>query len=235
MKDTTLIDAAAVTAWRISGTTGASASALVDQILTETSDGSYPRDADDFGRCERAMDMIPGLRARLPLMAGVNAYWALLVAEWDSIRSAPDRDVAIKAIIRPIETADPGVMRISDTMTMRIGGQVTFADEQFNTIAEAARKGRPPMKEDEDFRKHNQQAYSVAADELRAFIERAEQLAAEKADIADDLKEVFAEAKGRGYDIKVMKMVMALRKRDRDDVAEEEAILEMYKSALRMG
>lgn len=77
-------------------------------------------------------------------------------------------------------------------------------------------------------------AYNVTAQELRAFIERAEQLEAEKKDIAEQEKELFAEAKGRGYDTKVMKKVIALRKRKPDDIAEEEAVLEMYKAALGM-
>lgn len=79
------------------------------------------------------------------------------------------------------------------------------------------------------------QSYSVAADELRQFIEQFEQLEAEKKDITERQKEVMAEAKARGYDTKVMKKIVALRKRDRDDIAEEEAILEMYKQALGMG
>ena len=76
--------------------------------------------------------------------------------------------------------------------------------------------------------------YSVTADELRQFIERAEQLASEKRDIAEQEKEVFAEAKGRGYDTRVLRKVIALRKRKPDDIAEEEAVLEMYKTALGM-
>jgi uncharacterized protein (UPF0335 family) len=76
--------------------------------------------------------------------------------------------------------------------------------------------------------------YGVTADELRQFIERAETLAAEKRDIAEQEKELFAEAKGRGYDTKVMRKVIALRKRKPDDIAEEEAVLEMYKAALGM-
>ena len=56
----------------------------------------------------------------------------------------------------------------------------------------------------------------------------------EKKDLADQQKEVMAEAKARGYDTKVMRKVIALRKRDSDDIAEEEAILEMYKEALGM-
>jgi uncharacterized protein (UPF0335 family) len=76
--------------------------------------------------------------------------------------------------------------------------------------------------------------YSVTADELRQFIERAEQLAAEKRDISEQEKELFAEAKGRGYDTKVMRKVIALRKRKPDEIAEEEAIMDMYKAALGM-
>ncbi|SNS54541.1 DUF2312 domain-containing protein [Tropicimonas sediminicola] len=76
--------------------------------------------------------------------------------------------------------------------------------------------------------------YKVAAGELRQFIERFERLEAEKKDIAEQQKEVMAEAKARGYDTKVIRKVIALRKREPDDIAEEEAVLEMYKAALGM-
>ena len=76
--------------------------------------------------------------------------------------------------------------------------------------------------------------YNVTADELRQFIERYEQLEAEKKDITEQQKEVMAEAKGRGSDTKVLKKIIALRKRKADDIAEEEAILELYKQALGM-
>jgi uncharacterized protein (UPF0335 family) len=74
---------------------------------------------------------------------------------------------------------------------------------------------------------------AVTGEELRQFIERIERLSAEKQDIAETIKEVFAEAKGRGYDAAVLRKVIARRKRDRDDLAEEEAVLEMYETALR--
>jgi uncharacterized protein (UPF0335 family) len=74
----------------------------------------------------------------------------------------------------------------------------------------------------------------VAADELRQFIERYEQLESEKKDVSEQQKEVMAEAKGRGYDTKIIRKVIALRKRTPDDIAEEESILELYKSALGM-
>ena len=76
--------------------------------------------------------------------------------------------------------------------------------------------------------------YRVAADELRQFVERFEDLEVEKRNIADQQKEVMAEAKSRGYDTKIMRKLVVLRKRDLQDLAEEEAILSMYKSALGM-
>lgn len=76
--------------------------------------------------------------------------------------------------------------------------------------------------------------FNVAADELRQLIERAEQLDAEKRDVAEQIKELMAEAKGRGYDTKVMRKIIALRRRKPDDVAEEDAILDLYKTALGM-
>lgn len=76
--------------------------------------------------------------------------------------------------------------------------------------------------------------YRVTADELRQFIERYEHLEVEKKDIAEQQKEVMAEAKARGYDTAVMRKIIALRKRDPEDIAEEEAVLEMYAQALGM-
>lgn len=76
--------------------------------------------------------------------------------------------------------------------------------------------------------------YRVTADELRQFIERYERLEQEKKDIAEAQKEVMAEAKGRGYDTAALRKIIALRKRKADDIAEEEAVMEMYKEALGM-
>ena len=80
----------------------------------------------------------------------------------------------------------------------------------------------------------NDATYKVTANELRAFVERIERLEAEKKDISEQQKEVMDEAKGRGYDTKILRKIVALRKRDKDDIAEEEAVLEMYKEALGM-
>jgi len=77
-------------------------------------------------------------------------------------------------------------------------------------------------------------SYRVTAEELRQFVERFERLEIEKKDIADQQKEVLAEAKSRGYDTRIMRKIVLLRKRDLEDVAEEEAVLSMYKTALGM-
>ena len=70
--------------------------------------------------------------------------------------------------------------------------------------------------------------------ELRSFIERYETLAQEKTAIADQQKDVLAEAKGRGYDTAVLREIIKIRAMNPDDLAERDAVLEMYKSALGM-
>jgi uncharacterized protein (UPF0335 family) len=76
--------------------------------------------------------------------------------------------------------------------------------------------------------------YRVTADELRQFIERFERLEMERKDLLDQQKEVLAEAKSRGYDTRVIKKVMAIRRRDPQEVLEEDAVLDLYKEALGM-
>jgi uncharacterized protein (UPF0335 family) len=75
---------------------------------------------------------------------------------------------------------------------------------------------------------------SVAQDQLRAFIERIERMEEEKKAIADDIKEIYAEAKGNGFDIKVLRQVIRIRKLDHAERMEQEAILELYMTALGM-
>jgi uncharacterized protein (UPF0335 family) len=73
---------------------------------------------------------------------------------------------------------------------------------------------------------------TIAADQLRLFIERIERLEEEKKGIADDIRDVYSEAKSQGYDAKIMRQIVRLRKMTNDDRAEMEAVLETYKSAL---
>ena len=73
---------------------------------------------------------------------------------------------------------------------------------------------------------------TIAADELRLLIERIERLEEEKKAIADDVKDVYGEAKSRGYDTKTMRTIVRLRKMETNDRHEADALLETYKAAL---
>ncbi|SDQ17906.1 DUF2312 domain-containing protein [Pseudovibrio sp. Tun.PSC04-5.I4] len=77
-------------------------------------------------------------------------------------------------------------------------------------------------------------ADGVAADQLRAFIERVERLEEEKKVLSDDIKDVYAEAKGNGFDVKIMRKIVSLRKRKPHEREEEESILDLYLHALGM-
>jgi uncharacterized protein (UPF0335 family) len=73
---------------------------------------------------------------------------------------------------------------------------------------------------------------SVAASQLQSIIERVERLEEDKSQVAADIKEVYAEAKGNGFDTKTLRKIVALRKKDRDKAMEERAMLELYANAL---
>ena len=75
----------------------------------------------------------------------------------------------------------------------------------------------------------------VGAKRLRGFVERIERLEEEKAALMADIREVYAEAKGDGFDVKTLRQVVQLRKMDSDDRAEREALLDIYKRALGLG
>ena len=79
---------------------------------------------------------------------------------------------------------------------------------------------------------HSDVLNSTAQTQLKSIIERVERLEQEKAEIAEQIKEVFAEAKGNGFDVKVLRKIVRIRKQDRAKRMEEEAILDLYLSAL---
>ena len=79
-----------------------------------------------------------------------------------------------------------------------------------------------------------QTAHRFAKDQLKAFVERVERLEEEKKTIADDIRDVYAEAKGNGYDVRTLRVVVRLRKQDISERKEQEAILETYMHALGM-
>jgi uncharacterized protein (UPF0335 family) len=77
-------------------------------------------------------------------------------------------------------------------------------------------------------------AHRFAKDQLKAFVERIERLEEEKKAIADDIRDVYAEAKGNGFDVKALRSIIRLRKQDTDERREQETILETYMHALGM-
>lgn len=77
-------------------------------------------------------------------------------------------------------------------------------------------------------------ATRVAKDQLRSIIERVERLEEEKKTIGDDIRDVYAEAKGNGYDVKALRTIVRMRKQDANERAEQDAILETYQHALGM-
>lgn len=77
-------------------------------------------------------------------------------------------------------------------------------------------------------------SHRFAKDQLKAFVERIERLEEEKKALADDIREVYAEAKGNGYDVTALREIIKLRKQDKDERAEHEAVLDTYKNALGM-
>ncbi|MFG6083760.1 hypothetical protein ACEUZ9_005485 [Paracoccus litorisediminis] len=94
------IDLNALAIWALGRSTGASAKCIARHALGLPTDGSYPVDGGDFGRCEALMDAVPGMRERLVDMAGVNRQWAVLVASWEEIRTSPAQCTKIQSILR---------------------------------------------------------------------------------------------------------------------------------------
>ncbi len=80
----------------------------------------------------------------------------------------------------------------------------------------------------------NDDVQGVAAAQLKSIVERIERLEEEKQAIADDIKDVYGEAKGNGYDTKALRTIIRLRKQDASESEEQETILELYKNALGM-
>lgn len=75
---------------------------------------------------------------------------------------------------------------------------------------------------------------SVAAEQLKSFVDRIERLEEEKKTVSDDIKDVYAEAKGNGFDVKILRKLIAVRKQDREAREEMESMLQLYMSAIGM-
>ena len=93
---------------------------------------------------------------------------------------------------------------------------------------------RSSAAEKEDKGEKEKPATRFAKDQLKAFVERVERLEEEKRALSDDIRDVYAEAKGTGFDVKALRRIVSLRKQDTDQRREEAAVLEMYMNALGM-
>ncbi len=114
-------------------------------------------------------------------------------------------------------------------------GSTMFPDDpQRPEGGKATRKGKVPMRNTEADDKVTSDLHNVTADELRQFIERIEQLLSEKADIAEQVKDVYCEIKGRGFDTKAIRKIIVLRKKDPQERQEEQAQLDLYMAVLGM-
>lgn len=88
------------------------------------------------------------------------------------------------------------------------------------------------MKDDEDFRRHNQKAMEAAATELRQAVADYERLEGEKQDVARDQKDIFTVLKSKGYNVKAVRQIIRERRRDKGELEEEQAIVEQYRLLL---
>lgn len=118
------IDYEALAIWATGRGTGASSKAIARYLSGAKSDVSYPHDGGDWDRCERLLTEVPGIRECFRAnMASASKYWAALVPRWDEIAATPadKRTDLIRSITRPVEDADPRVIRLGDGMTARWG------------------------------------------------------------------------------------------------------------------
>ncbi len=118
-----MTDYKAIATWAVSQNVGSSSRCMARHMMGLECGGSYPSDGGDFDRCETLLDAVPAWRRRLSEMASVNRYWEALVLRWEEIRAAPrDRKYKImKAILNPVEDDDPGYIRVSPGLSMRVG------------------------------------------------------------------------------------------------------------------
>jgi uncharacterized protein (UPF0335 family) len=131
-------------------------------------------------------------------------------------RAPPRRDhLPLVAVVAPIAPPDAPTRRLT-----RVAGTA------MPPVPFSLRLNGPGMSTDNAGTEH------VNAAHLRAFIERIEKLEEEKKAIAEDIKEVYGEAKGTGFDVKILRKIVSIRKQDRDKRREEEEILDLYLSAL---
>ena len=155
-------------------------------------------------------------------------------AEWQA-KYQPEAPAAKKAAFEANRPKGPlSATAVAPSRTSALTVQPPFG-HRTATFAAPPSRGAMTTKAETDMADDiTETSQTVAAGQLRAFIERIERLEEEKKTIADDIKEVFAEMKGTGFDTKAVRAIIRLRKQDQAERQEEEAILDLYKAALGM-
>lgn len=143
--------------------------------------------------------------------------------------AAPEAPLAQTEFVEDVR--DPGPDPTADTADT---AATSAADRAAQTSADGAPRSAKPKTTAPPAGAKSNDAHGVAREQLRSFIERIENLEEEKKTIADDIKDVYGEAKGTGFDTKILRKVVAIRKQDADERAEQEAILDTYLHALGM-
>ena len=126
---------------------------------------------------------------------------------------------------------------VRDTIDAAIGKKAVAAAAKAVTTEASGRVASKSSSQTEAFSDRetgSERVHGIARDQLRSYIDRIERLEEEKKTVADDIKDIYGEAKGLGFDTKVLRKVIQIRKQDRDERLEQEAILDTYLQALGM-
>ena len=216
--------------WLKSKGTGASAQCIYDFFATGyVVFCSYPHDADDFGRCLKLLEVVPEWEARLSELSEIEGVhgevWAKLAEEWEVLKNirttAPDKvSEYMNSIIKPIEKRSDEVGVINKGCTVSVSK--SHQRDGDNSTPGVGHNSGP------------KDTGGIGGQRLLSFIERIERLEEEKAALMEDLKEVYAEAKGVGFDVKTIRKIVSLRKMDSEKRREANDLLDLYASAIGM-
>lgn len=220
--------------WTSRESFGSSARTMLNFLGMEiTMEPSYPHDSSDFGRCLKVLQDFPEWEARLPEMyklPGVaGEVWAALAPMWGTLKGLYMQDAnlcsrAIKAIIAPLEAESGQVIPVGKNAKIIL--PCALVSEK-SADHEKASVGPQHGKNDE-------KPADVSGRRIKSYLERIERLEEEKKGMADDIKDIYAEAKGTGFDPSILRKMIRLRKMDIEKRREEDALLELYMAAIGM-
>lgn len=213
------------------------------------SENGYPGDSSDFGRCLALLTYVPEWEERISELSELQgldgATWYALGQHWEELKSLYHTNkqactALLKQFLAPIEKASGEIAPLGPNAHIRVrkgSGPIAEAilakangasDEEVVEKVKAARAGMGHNSGEAEGVDKATQA------RLKSIIDRVERLEEEKSGLAEDIKEIFGEAKATGFDVKVIRQIIRLRKIDLDKRREAEMLLETYKCAIGM-